>query len=88
VQVNERDDVCFRQPKTIEERIHLAKYVAQTFPVGCPVLVDTISNESITKYASWPERLYVLHKGKVLYMSGPGPFFYDLGELDAFLATL
>jgi hypothetical protein len=42
----------------------------------------------MSKYFSWPERLYVIHRNKILFLSGPGPFFYDIEELGRFLATL
>jgi hypothetical protein len=52
------------------------------------MLVDSMANESISKYSSWPGRLCVIQDGKVLYYGGPGPFFYDIKDLDQFLAKL
>lgn len=43
----------------------------------CPVVVDTMENESSQRYAALPERLYVLREGRILYKvtgaRGPGP---------------
>lgn len=42
----------------------------------CPVVVDTMENESSQRYAALPERLYVLREGRILYKvtgaRGPG----------------
>lgn len=42
----------------------------------CPVVVDTMKNQSSRLYAALPERLYVLQAGKILYKvvpRGKGP---------------
>lgn len=41
----------------------------------CPVVVDTMENQSSQRYAALPERLYVLWEGRILYKvtRGMGP---------------
>jgi len=36
-------------------------------------------------YDAWPERLYIIDAGKVVYKGDPGPYGYDLGEVEAWL---
>jgi len=81
-------DVCFKQPKTIEERETLAKeYVTRTnLPI--PIVCDVIDNTCATVYSAWPERLYCVGKdGKVAYKGDLGPDGYDPPGLKAFLES-
>ncbi len=50
------------------------------------LLVDTLSNEANTKYAAWPERLYVIVDDVIVYKGGPGPFGYVLSDVQKWLA--
>jgi len=52
-----------------------------------PIVVDRMDNAANTAYAALPERLYVVQDGKIIYAGEPGPFGYNLEELDTFLST-
>jgi len=79
-------DNCPMRPRTMGQRIAVAQtFVAKTKHNGFPVLVDTMENKVNLAFGAWPERLYVLNKGKVVYQGGPGPFQYDIDELEQFL---
>lgn len=54
----------------------------------CPVVVDTMENQSSQLYAALPERLYVLQEGRILYKGKPGPWDYQPQEVRAVLEKL
>lgn len=84
---NEKDNVCYLQPHTSEQRITIANDFVQRFQYGIPMLVDPIENEANRLYAGWPERLYVVEDGTIRYKGGPGPFDFHPEELEAWLAN-
>ena len=72
--------------RSTEERIATARaFVAALSLTDTPVIVDTIADELENRFEARPERLYVVHDGKVLWRCGPGPFEYDAPGLGAFL---
>lgn len=56
--------------------------------VTCPVLVDFMTNEAQEKFAAYPERLYIVQKGKIVYQGQRGPFDYDIQEMIDVLKSL
>jgi len=84
--VNKGVGACHKRPKTLEERYRLAKLSVEKFGMSSvPVLVDPMHNNANIAYDAWPERLFVLHKDKVAFKGGPGPFGYDIDALEAWL---
>ncbi len=67
-----------------EERL-LAAQMLEEQDLPCKVYVDTMTDEACLKYGSIPERLYVIHEGKVAYAGGTGPFYYSVPELEYWL---
>ena len=61
-----------KQHTTIEERISAAKMLKES-GVPCPVLIDTMDNESLYEYGSFPEALYIIENGIVKF-KGLGPY--------------
>lgn len=83
----EKDNVCYAQPKTIEQRLAIANDFTQRFKFTVPFGVDEMSNAANDAYAAWPERLYVIDEmGRVAYKGGMGPFYYDPKEVRAWLS--
>jgi type I thyroxine 5'-deiodinase len=83
----EKDNVCYAQPKTLEQRIAIANDFTQRFKYTVPFGVDEMNNAANDAYAAWPERLYVLDEnGRVSYKGGNGPFYYDPKEVRDWLA--
>jgi len=71
----------------LAERYKLASLSAEKFGfTTIPVLVDPMDNNVNKTFAAWPERLYVIEKGKIAYKGGPGPFGYDIDSLEAWLS--
>ena len=83
---NEKDDVCFPQPKTIEDRVRIANDFVKRFHYELPLFVDPMGNPANAVYAGWPERLYVVDEsGTIVYKGKPGPFGYHPEEVEAWL---
>lgn len=69
---------------TIEERVSAAKMLEQVNP-SCPVVVDLMDDEGRIEYDALPERLYIIQNGIIAYKGGPGPYDYDLIEIEKWL---
>jgi hypothetical protein len=83
----DRDNVCYAQPKTLEQRVAIAQDFSQRFKYDVPFGIDEMSNTANDLYAAWPERLYILDEtGHISYKGGNGPFKYDPKEVRAWLA--
>lgn len=84
--VNLKEDVCYLQPKTLEQRLAIANDFVKRFNYRIPLVVDPIENPANAAYAAWPERLYVLdERGTIVYKGKPGPFGYHPEEVEAWL---
>ena len=73
-----------KQHKNMADRLSAARRLVS---LGAParVVVDTIEDQALMSYAAFPDRLYILHDGRVAYEGGIGPWRYDLGELRRWL---
>ena len=86
MEVNEKEDVCYPQPKSTEDRVRIAGDFVRRFRYEMPILVDPIDDVANETYAGWPERLYVVDEtGKIAYKGKPGPFGYHPEEVEAWL---
>ena len=78
VAANERDEVIYVNPTTLDERNAVALACVRNLNVGFPAVVDGIDNAVETAYAGWPDRLFVIDaEGKVAHKSGVGPFGFQ-----------
>ena len=50
-----------------------------SFPID--LVCDTMEGNVVDRYRGWPERLYIVLDGIVVYQGGVGPFGYDLSEI-------
>jgi len=83
----DKDDVCYAQPKTLDQRIVIANDFTQRFKFPLPFGVDEMNNAANDAYAAWPERLHIIDEsGRISYKGGNGPFKYDPKEVRAWLA--
>src|SRR3984893_12432553 len=72
---NVKEDVCYAQPKTLEQRVAIAKDFVQRQKYPLPFGIDDMNNAADLAYSAWPERLYILDEhGRVAYAGGMGPF--------------
>jgi type I thyroxine 5'-deiodinase len=72
--------VCIKHHQTNDERISAAQKFVDDYKFPIETVVDTMANEANRRYDAWPERLYVIVDGVVVYKGGPGPFDYRLDE--------
>jgi len=77
--------VCFNQPKTLEERIKIAQDYGKETNLAMPIVVDLMTNATEKLYSAWPERLYVVHNGKIAHKGGKGPRGYHPEEAEEWL---
>ena len=85
---NVKDDVCYAQPKSLEQRVAIAKDFTARFKFPLPFGIDEMGNSADSAYAAWPERLYVIDEtGHVAYRGGMGPFNYKPAEVRDWLAV-
>ena len=83
---NVKDDVCYAQPKTLEQRMAIANDFTKRFKYPLPFGVDDMSNAADLAYSAWPERLYIIDEnGRIAYRGGMGPFNYKPSEARAWL---
>lgn len=84
---NEKEGVCFAQPRTYEERVSIARSFVKATGYALPLYVDRIDDRAEELYAGWPERLYVIdEQGTIAYKGEPGPFGFEPDEVVAWLA--
>ncbi len=83
---NEKEGVCYPQPKTTEARVRIAGDFVERFHYEIPLFVDPIDDRANAAYAGWPERLYVVDEtGTIVYKGKPGPFGYHPEDVEAWL---
>ncbi|EHB18225.1 Type I iodothyronine deiodinase [Heterocephalus glaber] len=61
-----KNNMDIRQHRNLQDRMRAAHLLLTKTP-QCPVVVDTMQNQSSQLYAALPERLYVLQEGRILY---------------------
>ena len=82
MKVNEKEDVCYAQPKSMRDRVAIANDFKQRFRYKLPLLIDPIENPANAAFAAWPERLYIIDQnGMIVYKGKPGPFGYKPQEV-------
>jgi type I thyroxine 5'-deiodinase len=84
---NEKENVCYPQPTTISQRVRIANDFVKRFGWELPTVVDPMDNRANALYAGWPERFYVIERGRIAYKGEPGPFGYHPEEVEAWLAA-
>jgi thyroxine 5-deiodinase len=74
--------------KSIEERLAAAQMFRDRTQVNeLELVVDSMKGEVVSRYGAWPERLYIIVDGVVVYKGGIGPFDYRLDEVRAWLTA-
>lgn len=85
MQSNIRDQVVFATPKNEEERAFVAGACVRKLGIKIPAVLDEFGNSTEAAYTGWPDRMYLIDGGKVVYKSKPGPFGFHPDELGAAL---
>src|SRR2546427_1493371 len=86
--VKDKDDVCYAQPKNLEQRVAIANDLTKRFKYPLPFGIDDMSNAAESAYSAWPERIYIIDEsGRIAYRGGMGPFNYKPEEAREWLAA-
>lgn len=78
-------DVCFKQPTTLQARLDVAKQFIAATGATIPIVLDNMDNTAEAAFCGWPERLWVVDSGVVQYKGGLGPDDYKPAEVEAWL---
>jgi len=80
---NRRSKLSVYEPRTDDERAHVAGTCAANLELGMPMVVDGMDNAVASVYGGWPDRLYLLAADRtILYRGGEGPFGFKPEELE------
>ena len=82
------EDFCFLYARSIDDRREMAQWLIDHKDFQMPVMLDTMDDNLLFAYNSWPIRLYVVHQGVVVYSGAQGPFGYEPPEVDRVLEVL
>ncbi len=86
VEDNEKENVCYAQPKTTRQRVAIARDFSRRFDYPIPLLVDSIENTADAVYAGWPERFYVVDERRTIVFKGePGPYGFRPEDVESWL---
>jgi len=89
VDENIKDNIIINQPKTMEERVSVAKECHKNLGFTFNAVIDDIDNGGERAYAAWPDRLYIVDKkGKIAYKSEKGPDGFKPQDMAQTLARL
>ncbi|QLE78500.1 redoxin domain-containing protein [Francisella sp. Scap27] len=81
-------DFCFPYAKSIEDRKKMAEWLISKKNFEMSVVLDTIDDNLLKVYNSWPIRLYVINDGKIVFCGDQGPFGYNPSSLNPTLEKL
>jgi len=74
VDANVEAGIEVNQPKTMEERVAVARTCYSKLGLTFPAVIDDMDDEVEKAYAGWPDRLYIVDKrGRITYKGGKGP---------------
>lgn len=73
-QLNSSKQFPIRQPRSMQERLKVAREFVDALKLSLPVLVDSMDDSAGKAYSAWPDRLYVIDaNGKIALKGDPGP---------------
>jgi hypothetical protein len=89
MQSNVQDQVLFRSPRDVGERLSVAGACVRKLHVKFPALIDGMDDKVEAGYTAWPDRLYLIKQGgRIAYKGKAGPFGFRPDDLAAALRTL
>jgi hypothetical protein len=84
VPINVDEEVVFAQPKSEEERGHVAESCVLRLDLSIPTLIDDMDNTTDLAYSALPDRLYLVGKdGRIAYKGDRGPLGFQPDALEA-----
>ena len=84
MQINVDEEVVFAQPKSFDDREHIAEACSLRLDLDIPTLIDDMDNSTDLAYAALPDRLYLVAKdGRIAYKSERGPMGFRPDDFEA-----
>src|SRR5438445_11788460 len=73
----DRDDLCYRQPPNMAQRVLIANDFVKRFDYDVPILIAAMANRADSLYAGSPERCYIVDQSNtIVYAGAAGPLGY------------
>jgi hypothetical protein len=85
---NVAEGALVKQHKTFEERRAAARLCAEALDLTIPMLLDGMDDGVNEAFSAWPERIYIIEGGKIVYRGGPGPYEFNPWEARAALKRM
>jgi len=79
--------ICYKQPKTLEDRTNMCQTYKNEHNVSFPCVADLMDNNTNSSYSAWPERLYIIQSGKIVFKGGKAPDHYHPEHINQWLAA-
>lgn len=79
------NNVEIPQHQSLEDRLAAAEMLKKSSRCSVPIMVDAFENEASKAYGAWPERLFIIQDGKIVYEGGTGPYNYKITEVQSWL---
>ncbi|KAK6179947.1 hypothetical protein SNE40_012192 [Patella caerulea] len=70
----------YKQHVTLKDRVKAASLLIDA-GIESPVVLDNMENEANKAYGGFPERLYIILDGVILYQGNWGPIKYSVEEV-------
>jgi hypothetical protein len=67
--------------RTIQDRIQAARDFVRDHSYPGDLVCDSMEGDMVRCFDAWPERLYIIEDGVVVYKGGIGPFLYEPKEV-------
>jgi len=77
----------YNQPISLDDRKRVARDFIRDMNFKIKLMIDLINNNFDEEYFAWPERFWVIHKGRITFMAEVGPFGFRLDLLQEYLAN-
>jgi hypothetical protein len=77
---------CIYNHRNLDDRMAAAKAMIKNTGFPGELVCDTMAGQAMDRFSAWPERLFIIVDGVVVYKGGPGPFEYKLAEVKDWLA--
>jgi hypothetical protein len=86
-ELEEHGDGPISMHADMDERLEAARLFVERKHLLSDIFVDTMQGQVLDHYQAWPERLYIIVDGVVVYKGGVGPFHFDLTEVEEWLQS-
>jgi type I thyroxine 5'-deiodinase len=76
-----------KMAKSIDDRIYAAKKFVDELKYPVEMVCDSMNGDALLHYEAWPERLYIIEDGVVVFRGGLGPHDYRPNDVKDWLTS-